>query len=78
MSANLVESDGEIVDVPIWILFGRKPDNIPSSPLITSKRALSSLRLVSITSDFAAASFGLATPIAPDSTRVRVLSDVLL
>src|ERR671931_2818642 len=68
--ANLVERDGEIVDVPIWIVLGRKPDSIPFSPLTTSKSAASSLRLVSTTSDFEVASFGLAVIVAPASTNV--------
>jgi hypothetical protein len=59
-----VERDGEIVDVPICTIPGLMPDNIPFSPLTTSKTAASSLRLVSITSDFEATSFGLAVVTA--------------
>jgi hypothetical protein len=39
-STNPVERDGEAIEVPIWILFGCKPDNI-HSPVTKSKIARS-------------------------------------
>jgi hypothetical protein len=50
--ANLVERDGDIADVPIWIVPGLRTDNIPFSPLTISKSAASSRRFMIITSDF--------------------------